>query len=165
MQFTRADALRLFGLYTLSYIAITALAIAATRTWQLDVRTDVIQTGLLAIAILLLIAQHRVLVPSLRRELTHANWWWHVVLGLIFVAMCLGLVGFGAFLFSLPGAPLADWWNTRAETDIAAVLATLNQPIFSAGVLYHHIALWLAATGLLLIANWPIGNLLSRLSG
>ncbi|MEO1282827.1 MAG: hypothetical protein AAFV69_13945 [Pseudomonadota bacterium] len=163
MRFTRADMLRLMWLYVLTYVAVTALAVVVARTLAVDVRFDVIPIAATLLLIGTLISQRHVIAPVIPGGLKRSTWWLSFLFGLVLVAATALTIAFlGFILFTLPGAPFAEWWDANGETTINAIRKAIEAPLFDPEEIRLQLIFWLAAAIGNLLLFWPLGSLLSR---
>ncbi|MEO1206324.1 MAG: hypothetical protein AAFV45_08325 [Pseudomonadota bacterium] len=164
MQFTRADMLRLLGLYVLTFVAATAVAISVARSFPVDIRLDVLPIAGWIVLLGCLVSQRNVLAAVMPGGLTRWSWWSSFLLGLVLVVTTtLTIAMFGLIVFTLPGAPLAEWWSENGTALADQARAAAEAPVFSgSGGTSFQIAVWSFFVVYNLLLFWPLGNLLSR---
>lgn len=166
MSFKRADALRLILLYVLAYLTVIALTIVVLRSFPVIALEDLPPALQIGLSFLVLLAQRHTISAAVAGGLGPWRWWGAVAFGAVLVVLVVGVVMGILLLFTLPGAPLAEWWaSPQANRDIGDALQGLDFPLFEPAAWPAHAYLIAASFFMGLLINWPIGNLIASRSG
>ncbi len=165
MRFQWTDALRLFVLYALGYIAISALAVAAYRQWGEDERETIELAAAFAAIFVGLVIQRNVMAACIPGGIGVWQWWGAFALGLTIMAATLGLIALVWTVAENSGTPLSAWLVEVANPAIERWITQLDAPISNPETWSPNAVFALVLTLNLLLIYWPVASLLKKRTG
>lgn len=165
MRFMRADALRLVGLFALAYLAVSAVMIAAFRSFDTSTYEALTVAPQFVALTLSWIIQRHILNRTLAAGLRPAPWWLALVLGVILIAAFIGVLLMAVMIGNLPGAPGEGWLLPETLRFVQNLNEQIDTPVTGwESASAHLLLLTFSALGALLL-YWPAASLLRNRLG
>lgn len=165
MRFKWTDALRLCVLYSLGYLAIASVAVAAYRHWGEGERDTIEIVAASAAIIIGLIAQRNVLSSTVPGGIGFWRWWGAFALGLTIMLATGVLIALIWTVAENSGTPLSAWLVDVANPAIDRWSTQLDAPISAPEAWGPNAVFALILMSAVLLIYWPLASLLKKRTG